>query len=441
MPASLKNMFRALTVRNYRLYFMGQGVSVIGTWIQRTTMGWFVYRLTGSVFMLGLVSFLSMIPSVFISPFAGTWADKWNRHKLIIGTQTAFFIQTSLLATGALTGFINADRLWPIVALSLFQGVIEGIDAPVRQSFLIDLVKIRSMIPNAVAMNSAMFNGARLVGPAVAGFLIVAVGEGFCFAINAISYIAVIVMLIMMNITYTPYVDTGESTFKKIKDGWRYSWGQFPIRFLISNIAIYTLFGMSYTTLLPVFAKDILHGDSRTMGMMMSFAGIGALIGALYLASRTTIENMANRMLLLGILVSVTLIGLSFSTLLPLSLFLMVIIGFGMMMQMSSTNTLIQSVVEDKMRGRVLSLYTMAFGSVTPFGSILTGTLSSRIGVQYTLAICAAVCLIWSLSGLRTLPKMNRSIFRMLIHANNREIYRPRDISISMKPEQISESI
>ena len=434
-------MFRALTVKNYRLYFMGQGISVLGTWIQRTTMGWFVYRLTGSVFMLGLVSFLSMIPSVFISPFAGTWADKWNRHRLLIGTQTAFFIQASLLALGAISGYINAERLWPIVALSLLQGMIEGVDSPIRQSFVIDLVQVRSMLPNAIAMNSAMFNGARLIGPATGGFLIVAFGEGVCFAFNAVSYLAVITMLLLMKLEYTAYVDTGESTWKKIADGAKYTWNQFPIRFLIINIAIYTLFGMSYATLLPVFAKDILGGDSRTMGLMMSFAGIGALSGALYLASRTTIEGMPSRMLVIGVIVSSTLILFAFSNIMAVSLLLMIIIGFGMMMQMSSTNTLIQSIVDDKMRGRVLSIYTMAFGSVTPFGSILTGSLSAKIGVQYTLACCAAVCLLWSLSGLRSVPRINRNILRMLIHSNNLEIYRTRDISISMDPEKISESI
>ena len=434
-------MFRALTVRNYRLYFMGQGISVLGTWIQRTTIGWFVYRLTGSVFMLGLVSFLSMIPSVFISPFAGTWADKWNRHKIIIATQSAFFLQALLLAIGAISGYINAERLWPIIALSLMQGMIDGVDSPIRQSFVIDLVQKRSMIPNAIAMNSTMFNGARLVGPAIGGFLIVAVGEGICFAVNAVSYIAVIVMLLMMKLKYIPYVDTGESTMKKIKDGWKYAWNTFPIRFLIINVAVYTLFGMSYATLLPVFAKDILGGDSRTMGLMISFAGIGALTGALYLASRTTIEGMPARMLVIGIIVSTALILFSFSEALPVSLMLMIIIGFGMMMQMSTTNTLIQSIVDDKMRSRVLSIYTMAFAAVTPFGSILTGTLSSKIGVQLTLGLCATVCLLTSLIGLRSIPRINRNIMRMLIHSHNRDIYRTRNISISMKPAKIVESV
>lgn len=441
MKTDFKQMFRALSVRNYRLYFMGQGVSLIGTWIQRTTMGWFVYRLTNSVFILGLVSFLSMFPSIFISPIAGTWADKWNRHRIIIMTQTAFLIQTSLLALGAISGFINADRLWPIIVLSLMQGLIEAIDAPIRQSFVIDLVQIRSMLPNAIAMNSAMFNGARLFGPAIGGFMIVAFGEGICFALNAISYIPVIAMLLMMRVSFNPPKDTGESTFRKIARGWKYAWMNFPIRYLILNIAIYTLFGMSYATLLPVFARDILGGTSKTMGLLMSAAGIGALSGSLFLASRTTIKGLMPRMLIIGCVVSVTLIGLAFSRVLMLSAALMIVVGLGLMMQMASTNTLIQSVVQDKMRGRVLSIYTMAFGSVTPFGSLLTGSLSSRIGVQYTLAICATVCLIWSLYGLSFLPRLTKDMFKMLVRNNNQEIYRPKDIGSAISTERANESV
>ncbi|MDY0152015.1 MAG: MFS transporter, partial [Candidatus Cloacimonas sp.] len=196
MLKRLKGLFVSLTIRNYRLFFMGQGVSLIGTWIQRTTMGWFVYRLTGSAFLLGLVSFLSMIPSVFISPFAGAWADRWNRHHTMIFTQIAFFVQTSVLATLVLTGVVNKNVQYPLLIMAAFQGIIEAIDAPIRQSFVIDLVATRSLLPNAIATNSAMFNGARLIGPAVGGFLIIMFSEGVCFAINAISYIPVIISLL-----------------------------------------------------------------------------------------------------------------------------------------------------------------------------------------------------------------------------------------------------
>lgn len=441
MNANFKNMFRALTVRNYRLFFAGQGISLIGTWIQRTTMGWFVYRLTESPFLLGLISFLSMIPSIFISPFAGTWADRWNRHKIIIGTQIAFFIQSSLLALFVVTGVIDSSRIWVLMLLSVAQGMIEGVDAPIRQSFVIDLVKVRSMVPNAIAMNSAMFNGARLIGPALGGFLIQVFGEGLCFSINAVSYIAVILMLFMMRIQYEPMVQDKESTLKKILEGWCYAWHQFPIRVLVMNLAVYTMFGMSYATILPVFVRDVLKGQSSTMGLMLSTAGIGALLGSFFLASRTTIRGIASRMLFIGAGVSATLIVFSFSKSIYINMPLMVIIGFGMMMQMASTNTLIQSVVDDKMRGRVLSIYTMAFTAVTPFGSLLVGSLSSTWGVQPALAICALVCLIWSLSGLSILGKFTRSVLRMLVRSNNQEIYRPKQVLISPKPGLINESI
>lgn len=441
MNANFKNMFRALTVRNYRLFFAGQGISLIGTWIQRTTMGWFVYRLTESPFLLGLISFLSMIPSIFISPFAGTWADRWNRHKIIIGTQIAFFIQSSLLALFVVTGVIDSSRIWVLMLLSVGQGMIEGVDAPIRQSFVIDLVKVRSMVPNAIAMNSAMFNGARLIGPALGGFLIQVFGEGLCFSINAVSYIAVILMLFMMRIQYEPMVQDKESTLKKILEGWRYAWHQFPIRVLVMNLAVYTMFGMSYATILPVFVRDVLKGQSSTMGLMLSTAGIGALLGSFFLASRTTIRGIASRMLFIGAGVSATLIVFSFSKSIYINMPLMVIIGFGMMMQMASTNTLIQSVVDDKMRGRVLSIYTMAFTAVTPFGSLLVGSLSSTWGVQPALAICALVCLIWSLSGFSILGKFTRSVLRMLVRSNNQEIYRPKQVLISPKPGLINESI
>lgn len=441
MNANFKNMFRALTVRNYRLFFAGQGISLIGTWIQRTTMGWFVYRLTESPFLLGLISFLSMIPSIFISPFAGTWADRWNRHKIIIGTQIAFFVQSSLLALFVVTGVIDSSRIWVLMLLSVAQGMIEGVDAPIRQSFVIDLVKVRSMVPNAIAMNSAMFNGARLIGPALGGFLIQVFGEGLCFSINAVSYIAVILMLFMMRIQYEPMVQDKESTLKKILEGWRYAWHQFPIRVLVMNLAVYTMFGMSYATILPVFVRDVLKGQSSTMGLMLSTAGIGALLGSFFLASRTTIRGIASRMLFIGAGVSATLIVFSFSKSIYINMPLMVIIGFGMMMQMASTNTLIQSVVDDKMRGRVLSIYTMAFTAVTPFGSLLVGSLSSTWGVQPALAICALVCLIWSLSGFSILGKFTRSVLRMLVRSKNQEIYRPKQVHIAPKPGLINESI
>ncbi|MDD4309451.1 MAG: MFS transporter [Candidatus Cloacimonetes bacterium] len=433
MFSKLKGLFISLSIRNYRIFCMGQGISLIGTWIQRTTMGWFVYRLTGSAFLLGLVSFLSMIPSVFISPFAGAWADRWNRHHIMILTQVAFFIQTSVLAILVLSGTINENVQYPILIMAILQGIIEAIDAPIRQSFVIDLVQKRSMLPNAIATNSAMFNGARLIGPAVGGLLIILLSEGVCFALNAFSYIPVIISLLFIRIHYPPVVKSSESTFKKIMDGWKYSWSSYPIRFLVLNLAIYTLFGMSYTTLMPVFAKDILHGNSGTQGILMSTAGIGALTGSMFLASKKFIKGMALRLIITGLSFSLSLICFALSGSMWLSMFLMLFIGFSGMMTMATTNTLIQSVVADDMRGRVIALYTMAFSSMAPFGSLVMGTLTSHFGARYTLIICSTIFLLWSLSSLRHSSQFLRGILRMLVISNNKEMYRVK----SLAPELI----
>lgn len=420
----LRRTFVSLSIRNYRLFFMGQGISLVGTWIQRTTMGWFVYRITGSALLLGLVSFLSMIPSVPISPFVGAWADRWNRHHTIIITQTAFFIQNSLLAIMVMGGRINQNVHYPLLIFALLQGIIEAVDAPIRQNLVIDLVGDKSMIPNAIATNSAMFNAARLVGPALGGFLIILFSEGICFALNALSYIPVIFTLCLIRIAYPAIKPERDSTLKKILDGWRYVYRNIPIRFLLANLSIYTLFGMSYTTLIPIFAKDILKGNSGTQGLLMSTAGIGALTGSLILASRKSIKGMVERLVYIGCGVSLAMMVFSRSQSLPFSMFMMLFIGFGMMMTMATTNTLIQSIVSDEMRGRVLSAYTMAFMSTSPFGGLILGALSSKIGAQSTMMISAGICMLWSLGALKYVQRFSRRILRMLVLNDNASIYR-----------------
>ncbi|MEN6445182.1 MAG: MFS transporter [Candidatus Cloacimonas sp.] len=420
----LKEIFVSLSIKNYRIFFMGQGISLIGTWIQRTTMGWFVYRLTGSAFLLGLVSFLSMIPSVFVSPFAGAWADRVNRHHTMILTQVAFCLQTGVLAILVLTGVINKQVQYPILILSFIQGIIDAIDAPIRQNFVMDLVSTRSMVPNAIATNSAMFNGARLIGPAIGGFLIMMFSEGVCFAINAISYIPVIISLCFIKISYPPFPPQKEPTLKKILSGWKYSWENMPIRYLISNLAIYTVFGMSFATLMPIFAKDILKGTSATQGLLMSAMGIGALAGSIFLASRKNIRGLPTRLVYLCLVYSITLILFSLSGSILLSMFFMIFIGFTGMMTMATTNTLIQSITSLEMRGRVIALYTMASASMAPLGSLLMGSLSSKIGARYTLVSCAIIFLLWSLNGMRIVPKFLRGVLRMLVISDNTDVYR-----------------
>lgn len=420
----IRKTFTSLSIRNYRLFFSGQVISLVGTWIQRTTMGWFVYRLTNSAFLLGLVSFLSMIPALPISPFVGAWADRLNRHRIVIYTQIAFFVQNAILATLVLTGVINVNRQYPILILALAQGVIEAVDSPIRQNLLIDLIGDKKLLPNAIATNSAMFNAARLIGPAVGGLLIVLFSEGVCFAINAVSYIPVIISLFFIRVLYPPVVRRKESILRKIGDGWSYAYRSFPIRYLLMNLSIYTLFGMSYTTLLPVFAKDVLGGNSATQGLLMSTAGIGALTGSIVLASKVSIRGLPQRLIAVGILASTSMIIFSRSLSLPLSMFFMLFIGFGMMMTSATTNTLIQSMVSDEMRGRVLSSYTMTFMSMSPFGSLIVGSLSAKFGAQHTMLVCASICLLWSLGSLNIMPRFIRDMLKMLVRNSNAVVYR-----------------
>ncbi len=424
MFSFIRRTFISLSIRNYRLFFTGQAISLIGTWIQRTTLGWYVYRLTGSAFLLGLVTFLSMIPSLFISPFVGAWADRWNRHKVLIGAQTAFFIQSSVLAILVLTDVINADVTFPILLLATLQGIIVAVDSPIRQTLLIDLIGDKRMLPNAIATNSAMFNGARLIGPALGGFLIVLFSEGICFAINAATYLPVIISLSFVRISYPRMKRKTESTLRQIMDGYRYVFHSYPIRFLIMNLSIYTLFAFSYSTLIPVFAKDVLQGDSGTQGLLMSTAGIGALIGSFILASKSSIKGLQVRLILVGIVASVALIVFSLSSSLILSMIMMLFIGFGLMMNNATTNTLLQSLVSDDMRGRVLSTYTTTFMSMSPFGGLLAGTIASRFNAQIALFISAFICLIWSLNGLRKLPRFSKGMLKMLVLSSNSGIYR-----------------
>ncbi len=396
MKIKVVDLFQSLTVKNYRLYFAGQGVSLIGTWMQRTTMGWFVYRLTDSPFLLGLIMFFSQIPSVFIGPFAGVWADKWSRLSIIKLTQSLALIQALVLATLVLT---NTVQIWHVITLSLISGVVEAVDAPARQSFVIELVQKRSLLPNAIALNSAMFNGARLIGPSLAGFLIAVSNEGYCFLINGLSYIAVIISLFIIKVPARHFVESQLTMLKKIKQGWSYSFSHMPIKYLLANVSIITMFGMSYNVLMPIFARDILSGTSRTLGYLMSMVGVGALAGAIYLASRKSIKGLS-RMMVYGLsMLSLAMIFFSLSRNLALSMGLMLFLGFGMMFQMSASNTILQSVVADDMRGRVMSLHAMAFMSVAPFGSLLAGFLSKHIGAPMTLAISAMICLGWSACG------------------------------------------
>jgi MFS family permease len=364
------------------LYFIGQGISLIGTWMQSIAMGWLVYRLTGSVFLLGVIGFTSQIPSFILSPFAGVLTDRFNRHRIMVLTQVLFMIQATILSVLVLT---NVVETWHIIALSLFFGFITAFDAPARQSLVIDLIDNPEHLSNAIALNSATFNGARLIGPAIAGILIAMVGEGFCFLINALSYIAVITSLLKMQLNLTIKTKTTENIGKELKAGWQYTFGFPPIRMLLILLAIISLVGLPYVTLMPAYAREILKGGSHTLGFLMSASGAGALIAALYLASRQTVLGLGKIISLNTFVFGFGLIGASFSSVLWLSLINMFFIGACMIASIASVNTLIQTLADEDKRGRVMSFYAMALLGISPIGNLCAGSIANAIGVSHTL--------------------------------------------------------
>ena len=403
----IKQILRAFKYRNYRLFFVGQGISLIGTWMQQIALGWLVYRLTDSAFLLGVVSFSSQIPTFLLASFAGVLADRYNKHKIIIITQIMAMVQASILAVLTLT--VNVE-IWHVISLAVLVGVINAFDMPTRQTFIIDLVEDKKDLPNAIALNSSMFNAARLIGPTVAGILISLYGEGICFLINAISYIAVISALLSMKIKSSKHEVKKEKVLKGLKEGIKYAYNFVPIRILLILIGIANLAGMPYTVLMPVFAKDILHGNANTLGYLLGAVGIGAFIGAIYLASRKTVMGLGKWISIAGGIFSIGLILFSFSTSLLFSLPLMVLAGFGMMMTMASSNTLIHTIVDDDKRGRIMSLYVMAFMGTAPFGSLIAGALANKIGAPYTILLSGITCLISTIWFAKQLPKLRKYI-------------------------------
>jgi len=402
----LSGIFRALRYRNYRLFFAGQGISLIGTWIQGVTVSWLVYHMTHSAFLLGVVGFSGQIATSILSPFGGVMGDRWNRHRMIVVTQSLFMAQAFAFSALVLTG---AVRVWEVIALAMFSGIVNGFDMPARQAFVVEMIEDREDLGNAIALNSSMFNGARLVGPAVAGALIVAVGEGACFLINGLSYLAVIAALLAMRIAPRDLGAQTPNILQEMREGFHRTFGSVPIRSIILLLGLVSLVAMPYAVLLPIFATKILHGDAHTLGFLTAAGGVGALIAAALLASRRTVLGLGKRIPIGAGILGAALIAFSFSHALWLSLLLLVTVGFAMMTQMASSNTIVQTIVDDNMRGRVMSFYTMAFMGTAPFGSLLSGALASKIGAPYTVMIGGAICIIgagvfaWRLPRLREL--------------------------------------
>jgi MFS family permease len=401
-------MGRALRHRNYRLYFIGQGVSLVGSWITRVASSWLVYRLTGSEALLGVVGFAGQIPTTLLSPFAGVLVDRWNRHRTLVVTQVAAMLQSAALAFFALSGQITVG--W-IVALSVVQGVINAFDMPGRQTFVIEMVTDRADLPNAIALNSSLVNMARLIGPSIAGVLIAAVGEGWCFAVDAVSYIAVVACLLAMRGIQPRPPRVRASVGVDLRDGFRYVTGFPPIRAILLLLAVVSLTGFPYVVLMPVFAREVLGGGPYTLGVTMAAAGVGALAGALWLAARPSVLGLGRVAVVAGTAFAVALCVFGLSRWLWLSIPALVVVGGGLMVQTASSNTLVQTLVDDDKRGRVMAFYTMAFFGMAPFGSLLFGILGSAIGAPMTVVVGGLASLAGVALFARKLPAL-RAVIR-----------------------------
>ncbi len=382
-------LFRSLEHRNFRLFFIGQGISLIGTWMQMTAVAWLVWRLSHSAFLLGLVGFSARIPTFVMAPFAGVLVDRWDRHRLVIFTQILSMVQALMLAALMYAGHI---AIWQIILLSLMLGFINALDVPARQSFLVQMLDRREDLTNAIALNSSMVNGARLIGPSLAGILIAVIGEGFCFLLNGLSYIAVIASLFMMRVRPNARVAPNTAMLHNLKEGIHYAFHSPPIRTLLLLLALVSLTGASYTQLLPIFAQVVLHGGSQTQGFLVSAAGLGALIGALYLAMRRNVLGLNRVIAWAPAVFGLGLVVMGLSTRLALTLPVMLVVGLGLMVQMAATNTVLQTIVDDDKRGRVMSLYAMAFMGMVPLGSLLAGSLAHVIGARVTVIIGGLCC-------------------------------------------------
>jgi MFS family permease len=405
--SKLKRSLRALESKNYRLFFAGQAISLIGTWMTQVAMIWLVYHLTNSALLLGVVGFSSQIPSFVIGPFGGIFVDRWNRHRILVTTQILAMIQSLALAVLALTGII---QIWHIILLSIFQGFINAFDAPARQAFVTEMIEKKEDLGNAIALNSSMFNGARLVGPAMAGLVIASVGAGMCFLIDGLSYIAVIASLLAMKLKPRQITVQTTNVWQRLKEGFIYAFSFPPIRAILLLLALFSFMGMPYMVLIPIFATKILDGDAETLGFLMTASGLGALMGGIYLSSRQSVVGLGKVIAFSPAVLGVGLIIFSQSRLLWLSLLMMLIVGCASILQIASSNTILQTIVEEDKRGRLMSLYTMSFLGILPFGNLAAGALASRIGAPNTVMIGGLFCILGSLIFAKQLPKLTRLI-------------------------------
>jgi len=397
---SFKVIFRTLKYKNYRLFFTGQSISLIGTWIQIIAASWLIYRLTNSAFLLGLLTFAGQLPTLLFTPFAGVMVDRWDRYKLIKTTQILFAFQSLIFGVLVLTEII---QIWHIIILNIFGGFVMAFDSPVRQSFVVDIVEDKKDIGNAVALNSMLFNMARMVGPAIAGILVAMIGEGWCFIINTITFLAIIVNLHSMDIKKTILKKSNNHVLTDLKEGFLYTYNFLPIRYILIILAFVSIVGMSMNVLMPIYTKDILLGDSKVLGFLMSSLGIGSLVGGIKLATKDSPKGLEKNIFWATIIFGLSLIILPIFHNFLYAMLIMLFIGFGMISQIISSNTMIQSLVDDDKRGRVMGIYSMSFMGTAPIGSLFAGTLSGLIGVMNTSIIAGTCCI---LAGLFFLSKI-----------------------------------
>jgi len=403
----LRVSLRALRHRDLRLFFTGQWVSLVGTWMQRVTVSWLVYQMTGSALVLGLIAFANQFPTFIVAPFAGALADRWSRYRMVVAAQVAAMAQAMVLAALVMTGTV---QVWHLIALSAVAGLISGMDIPARQALLVRLVSGTEDLPNAIALNSSLFNAARLVGPAIAGMLIGWVGEGPVFVLNAVSYLGVLGALAALRLVEEPGEPAGP-VFRNIARGFVYAFRFVPIRDLLTFLAAFSLVGIPYVVLLPVFATDILGGGAGTLGLLTSSAGLGAVLGALTLASRDTVVGLGRVIVRGSALFGAALVAFAFSEILWLSCSLLVAIGFAVMVVTAAINTMLQTLVDETMRGRVMSLYTMAFIGMSPLGSLAGGAIARRFGAPLAVSLSGLGCLALAIWLSRRLAPLREIVY------------------------------
>jgi MFS family permease len=405
------SLVRALRHRNYRLFFAGQSLSLVGTWITRIATSWLVYRLTGSALLLGVVGFCGQIPTLFLAPVAGVFVDRWNRHRVLLVTQLLSTIQSLALAALALAGIITVPQL---LVLQIFQGVINAFDTPARQAFVVTMIEDRADLPNAIALNSTMVNASRIVGPSIGGVVIAAVGEGWCFLLDAVSYLAVIASLLAMRVPAQLPRTATTRVAEELRAGLAYVTRFSPIGTVLLLLALVSTMGMPYTVLMPAVAAKVLHGGPHTLGLLMGASGTGAVGGAVYLASRRSVIGLGRVIAIAVAVFGGGLVAFSQSRSLWLSLLLLPLVGAGFMVSLAASNTVVQTLVEEQLRGRVMAFYTMAFLGTAPIGSLLAGLLASRIGESSTIAFGGIACLLggaWFASRLPHLRALVRPIY------------------------------